>query len=208
MHFVAYAFSYIIWSAWSLTEGKFLPSGVLPSFAVDTAIKAAVWLWPMVWCLLRKDEKWLITPRGMFSLPFPWFPALVGLCLTTAFLHTMHIVMTGIDTWGIFQPMWIFMSLAAAVIEEFAFRGFLFNRQAAAYGTVKAAILNGLLFAVYHYPSFLIAQNLQAVFGLRFWLIAVMGFIFSTTFAKWKNLGMTILIHFVWNLLCFWFALA
>ena len=205
---VAYSLSLALWAAWCPVGNKLSLPGLAVPFAVDGAVRAVVWLGPAVWFFLRKDEEWLLTPRTLFSLPFPWFPTLVGLCLTTAFLHTMHILMSGIATWGVFQPIWIGMALAAAIIEEFTFRGFLFNRQAHAYGTVKAAIFNGILFAIYHYPEFLIGQNLQAILSLRFWLIVVMGFIFSTAFAKWKNLGMVIAIHFIWNMLCFWFALA
>lgn len=146
-------------------------------------------------------------PRAAFSSPFPWWPTLVGLCLTVAFLHTAHIILVGIGTWGIFQPFWIWVSLAAAVIEELAFRGVLFNRQAATMGVKWATLVNGLLFALYHFPEFLLGQNLSAIFGFRFWLLFGMGCIFSHVFAKWKHLGMVIGIHFVWNLLCYWFAL-
>ncbi len=191
-----------------MVGGKLPLPGLAASFAVGTVVKALVWLGPMLFFLLRKDEKWLIAPRDMFISPFPWLPSLVGLCLTAAFLHTMHILLVGIDTWGIFQPMWIFLSLGAALIEELAFRGFLFNRQAAAHGAIKAALINGLLFALYHFPEFIIGQNLHALLGLRFWVIAVMGYVFSMTFAKWKNLGMTMIIHFVWNMLCHWFAIS
>lgn len=185
-----------------------LPSWLNPSFALDTAVKAVLWLWPLLLLVLRKTGKELVPAGKLFSVPIPWIPTLVGLCLTVAFLHTMHIVLVGMDTWGIFQPMWILMSLAAAVIEELAFRGYLFNTQAARFGIVKAAIVNGLLFAIYHFPEFLIGQNFGAIFGLRFWVIAVMGTVFSLAFAKWKQLGMVMLIHFIWNMLCFWFALA
>jgi membrane protease YdiL (CAAX protease family) len=157
--------------------------------------------------VLRKDTRWLTEPKKMFSASFPWFPTLVSLCLAVAFLHTMHILLSGIDTWGVFQPMWFGHALAAAVIEELAFRGFLFNHQAAVCVVKKAAAINGILFAIYHFPEFLIGQNLMGLLSFRFWMIAVMGFLFSCTFAKWKHLGMPMLIHFVWNILCYWFAL-
>lgn len=189
-------------------EGNFLPSGHAASFVADTIVKTIVWVGPMLLLFFSKKRACLIPLGQMCRGPFPWLATLIGLCLTSAFLHTMHIVMSGIDTWGIFQPMWVWMSLAAAVIEEIAFRGLLFNRQAALHGIGKAAIINGFLFAVYHYPEFLLGQGLSALFGLRFWVITVMGIILSLAFAKWKNLTMTIIIHFVWNMLCFWFALA
>lgn len=185
-----------------------LPSWLNASFALDTAVKAIVWLWPLLIFVLRRSEGCLVMPKKMFRAPFPLLPSLVGLCLAVAFLHTARIFLVGLDVHGVFQLSWIFTSLAAAVIEELAFRGYLFNVQATRFGVVKAAIANGLLFALYHFPEFLIGQNLVALFGLRFWVIAVMGTVFSLAFAKWKQLGMVMLIHFVWNMLCFWFALA
>ena len=206
MHLLAYGLSYIMWAAWRLTAGVFLPSGLAASFVMDTAVKAAIWIGPILFVMCRNRRE-LIPLRHFFRTPFPWFPTLSGLCLSAAFLHTAHVFLSGIDTWGIFRPMWICLALSAAVIEEIAFRGLLFNGQALRYGSEKAAIMNGALFAIYHYPEFIVGQNLTAVFGLRFWVITVMGVVFSLTFAKWKNLTMNMVIHFVWNMLCFWFAL-
>lgn len=208
MHIFAYCLSYVMWSVWIWTEGVFLPSGTVAAFIMDTALKGLIWVGPMLPLLKCSDNHWLVHPDQMLCRPFPWYATFLGLCLTAVFLHTAHIVLVGIDVWGIFDPLWIGLSLAAAVIEEITFRGFLFNRQATSHSTVKAAVVNGLLFSIYHYPEFLLRQNFSALFGFRFWIIAVMGVVFSLGFARWKHLGMTIVIHFVWNMLCFWFALA
>lgn len=208
MHFLAYCLSYGIWAAWWLTEGILFPLAPAAAFTINTLVKAAVWLTPVFFVFFKNETKKQICLKTAFCSPFPWHATLVALCLTVAVLHTAHIFLSGIDTWGIFHPIWIFASLSAALIEEISFRGFLFNGQAALYGTTKAAVLNGIMFAVYHYPEFIIGQNLSAVFELRFWVIFVMGTVFSLTFAKWKNLTMNIVIHFIWNMLCFWFALA
>lgn len=207
-YFLAYCLSYGIWAAWCLTEGRLLSSGLAASFIADTAIKAVVWLLPLGLFFLRRDTQWLISPRELFHAPFPWQATLIGLCLAVAFLHTMHILLVGIDVWGLFQSMWIYSSFSAAVIEEIAFRGLLFNLQAPRLGVKKAALINGLLFVLYHYPEFLVGQNLTALLSYRFWMIAVMGTLFSLAFAKWKRLEMTLVIHFAWNMLCYWFALA
>ena len=205
--FLAYCLSYVIWAAWRLTEGAFLPSGLAASFIAETLMKSAIWLLPMGVCVLKRDTEWLISPRKLCYAPFPWQATFIGLCLSVAYLHTMHIFLVGIDTWGLYQHMWIGLSLSAALIEELAFRGLLFNLQAPTLGVTKAAVVNGLLFAVYHFPEFLTGQNIMAVFGYRFWMITVMGTLFSLAFARWKRLEMTVLIHFVWNMLCHWFAL-
>lgn len=196
-----------MWAAWCLTGGFLPPLGPAVSFTVETVVRAFVWIGPVLLVLLKRCEP-LVPLRQTFRRPLPWYPTLIGLCLTVALLHTAHIFISGIDTWGIFSPMWIWLSLSAAVIEEIAFRGLLFNGQAASMGAGKAAALNGLLFAAYHFPEFILGQNLSAVFGLRFWVIVAAGWGFSMAFAKWKHLGMTVVIHFVWNMLCHWFALA
>lgn len=206
-YFPAYCLSYGIWAAWRLMEGAFFPSGLAASFIADTTIKAIIWLLPLSAFLLGRNNEWLLSPRELFSAPFPWQPTFIGLCLTVAYLHTMHILLVGIDVWGLFQPMWIYLSLSAAVIEEIVFRGLLFNLQAPQLGVKKASVVNGLLFALYHFPEFLAGQNLMALFGYRFWMITVMGALFSLAFAKWRRLEMTIVIHFAWNMLCHWFAL-
>ena len=208
MHVFVYCLSYLIWSVWCRTGELFLPSDPGLSFAVATAIKGLVWLAPLLLLLKNGDGGWLIRPDKMLRGPFPWYATFIGVCMTTAVLHTAHIVLVGIDVWGIFDPLWIGLSLSAAVIEEIVFRGILFNRQTAFSNKLSAALISGLLFAVYHYPEFLAGRNLSALLGFRFWFIAVMGTVFSLVFAKWKHLGMTIVIHFVWNMLCFWFVLA
>ena len=207
MHYIAYIVSYVIWGIWTSMGEKALPSGLLPPFVWETLIKGLVWIGPLL--LLRSKKcSWLIPPGAMRKAPFPWLPTFAGLCLTAAFLHTAHIFLSGIGTWGIFDPMWIWLSLSAAVIEEIAFRGLLFNRQAARGGSVRNGAVNGLLFAIYHFPQFLFGRDFAMLLSLRFWVIAVMGMLFSLAFAKWKNLMMTVVIHFAWNFMCHWFAIA
>lgn len=208
MHYIAYCLSYVLWAVWSLAGGKLLPQGLIPPFVLETVFKVLIWIGLPMLLLNCKAGKWRIHPKEMLRGSFPWRATFIGLCLTAAFLHTAHILMVGIDVWGIFDPMWIALSLSAAVIEEIAFRGLLFNRQASRGSSLPAAMVNGLLFALYHFPEFLLGHNLSALLGFRFWMITVMGCVFSLAFAEWKHLGMTILIHFVWNLLCHWFALA
>lgn len=206
--FLAYCLSYGIWAAWRLTEGAFLPSGLAASFIAETLLKTMIWVLPIGICALWKEKKWLVSPGELSAAPFPLQATFMSLCLTTAFLHTMHILLVGLDTWGLYQHLWIWEALSAALIEELVFRGLLFNLQAPTMGVKKAAVVNGLLFALYHFPEFLAGQNFIAVLGLRFWVITVMGTLFSLAFAKWKRLEMTIVIHFVWNMLCQWFALS
>lgn len=208
MHYFAYCISYILWAKWSLMEGALLPSRLLPGFLCETAVKGLIWIGPILLLQKRSDDRWMVRPDSMLQKPFPWYATFIGLCLTVAFLHTAHIVLVGIDVWGIFDPMWIGLSLSAAIIEEIAFRGLFFNRQAADGRVIVPVIINGFLFAIYHFPEFLYGQNLQALLAPRFWLIVIMGMVFSLIFARWKHLGMTIVIHFVWNMLCFWFAVA
>jgi len=206
--FLSYSISYVIWSIWSLVGGEILPPRFIPAFIFDFVIKLIIWIGPPVWALWKNDHTWYIRPTVAMRGDFPYLPTVIGVCLTAVFLHTVHILTVGIQTWGIMLPLYVMISLSAAVMEEITFRGFYFNKLAPIYGVSKAALLSGLLFALYHFPEFLFGRNLESLFGMRFWLITLMGLFFALAFARWKHIGMTIVIHFIWNLLCFWFALA
>lgn len=206
MHYIAYCLSYIIWAIWSLVGEKILPSDLVLSFILKVLMKCFIWIAPILLIKCR-NNRWLIQPKRIFSKPFPGCETFICVCMVIAFLHTVHILLIGFDIWGVFDPMWIMISLEAAITEEVIFRGLLFNRQAADHNVVCSAIINGVLFAIYHYPEFLFGKSILEIFGIRFWLITVMGVLFSFMFVKWRHLGMTIIIHFVWNIFCFWFAL-
>lgn len=198
----------MFWAAWCLQGGNFLPAGITAAIVEASVVKLLIWIGPAIPFFLRSDEQWYIQPVLMFKNPFPGLPTLIGACFATAFLHTVRISSVGINVWGSLTPTLIILSLSAAVVEELAFRGFYFNRQATTIGTQKAAILNGMLFALYHFPEFLAGRNFDAILGFRFWMIVAVGCIFSLAFAKWKHLGMTIIIHFSWNLLSYIFGTA
>ena len=206
--FLVYLLSYVIWSVWRLGNN---PLGGYKGIVFEYAVvMPLVWIGPAVPLLLKKhaESQWLIPPREMMRGRFPWLPALTGLCLSAMFLHTVHIFGVGIRTWGIFEASQILLSLSAAVVEEIVFRGVLFNQQAVKLGIYRAAALNGILFAIYHFPRLLIGQEWLALIGFRFWLIVMTGSIFSVVFAKWRHLGVTMVIHFGWNMMSYLFATA
>lgn len=200
---------YLLWAIWRQWGAALLPPGAGSALLEALVIKNALWLLPILPAVLRaREESWLVPPRRLFAAPFPWPACLALLCGSAAFLHTVRIVTGNLSTIVFFTPVLAALSLCAGVTEELAFRGCIFNRQAAVLGVPGAAALNGLLFALIHYPGLIFGQEWGALFSLRTVLIFVMGVLFCLAFARWKNLALTISVHTVWNILSYWFGLS
>ena len=202
---LVYIGMYAAWSLWQIfAQPLLIGPGWIPSL-LNIAVKALIWLGPLVF--YRKAQGWKIAPREMFTSPFPWFGCLAMVCGSVAFLQTVRILSGRMDSHLIWDPIFILFSASAGVIEEISFRGFIFNRQAAFAGMLPAALINGMLFAVFHYPSWIIGQGFLLFFTWRFWMLVVVGILFSMAFAKWKNIWLTIAVHTFWNLLSYLWAL-
>lgn len=199
----------LLWSLWRQWGAALLPPGAGSAVLESVVIKNLIWLLPLLPVVLRgKEGDWLIPPRRLFAAPFPWLPCVVLLCASAVFLHTVRIISGNGNTIVFFEPVFVLLSLCAGVTEELVFRGYLFNRQAAALGVPWAAALNGLLFALIHYPGLLWGQGWGVLISLRTLLIFAMGVLFCLAFARWKNLALTMTVHTVWNILSYWFGLS
>lgn len=189
--------------------------GVLPQLMeyltntiwINILVKGVVWIVPLL-LLLRNDKAWLIKPTRMFCLTLPWFACVGMLCVSTAFLHTVRLMTGRENTFVIWEGIFLVLSISAGVIEEISFRGFIFNRQASTIGKIPAAIINGFLFEVFHYPQLILGKGLTELFTLRSLLLWSVGFLFSLAFAKWKNIILLIIVHSFWNVLSYIFALS
>ena len=108
----------------------------------------------------------------------------------------------------VWENIFLLFSISAGVIEEISFRGLLFNRLAPAIGIFPAAMMNGLMFALFHYPTLLIGQGFTQILSSRGLMLLCVGTIFSLAFARWKNLWLLIIVHSIWNVLTYLFALS
>ena len=103
--------------------------------------------------------------------------------------------------------MFILFSVSAGVIEELAFRGGYFHLLEEHIGFWPAALINGAMFTLMHYPG-LIIGNFSGLISLRTLLIFTMGIVFCFMYHKWKNLALNMTVHTVWDILSYLFCLA
>ena len=197
---------YVCWSVWQKALLPTLAAGFGSAVWIGILGKAMIWLLPLL--LLRMSRGGQLIPTNqMLTSPFPWFACVVMLCASVAFLFTVRIASGKYNTYVFWDNNFFIFSISAGFIEEFCFRGVLFNRQAAGIGSIPAAVLNGGMFMLFHYPLF--AENwLYQLLSLRSLLLVAMGFLFSLSFSRWKNIWLLIVVHSVWNVLSYFFSLA
>ena len=202
-----YLACYLLWALWDRLGPEALPPG--PGAAAADALLATglVWGLPALLLLLRGRGPWLAEPRRLFSPPFPWLPCVVLLCASAAFLHTLRLAALPAGLVVFFTPTLLLLSVCAGVYEELFFRGFLFNRLAPALGLWPAALLDGALFALYHFPGLIFGRGWGELFSLRGLFLAVMGALFCLILARWKHLALPMIVHTFWNVLSYWFGL-
>lgn len=177
-------------------------------FWLDAFMKALIWVGPLFGAIISKKSCWFEFPGRVFCTSFPLVPLLAMLCATVCFLYTVRVANGLQNTLVLWNWYYLLFSLSAGVIEEISFRGFFFNRMAKPLGVVPAALANGALFALYHYPEVIMRFQFGGLFSLRFVMLYVVGVLFCLAFAKWRNLWLTIIVHSVWNLTSYLWALA
>ena len=196
-----YLLVWLAWAAWVLFAVPRLPLDSVSGSLIDSvAAKALVWLLPLF--LLRK-----LPWKELFQGRFPWLACLILLCASAAFLHTLRLLNGLQNTYVFFDPMMLVFSLSAGVIEELSFRGGFFAWQRKRLGFWGAALLNGAMFTLYHYPELLLGQW-QGLISLRALLIFTMGVAFCWMYHRWRNLALNMTVHSVWNILSYLFCLA
>ncbi len=195
---------WVLWSVWKLWLAPLL-GGSLWAAAVD-AVPAKLLIWVVPPALLFWRGRGAF--RDLFAAPFPWLPCLIALLLSAAFLYTLRLVNGLQGTYVVFDPAILLFSLSAGVAEELCFRGAFLPAQEKAVGPRPAALLKGVIFALYHFPGLLFGENWGALLSLRALLLFVMGAVFSLLFQKWRNLALNMAVHTAWNLLSYLFCLA
>ncbi|MBQ3265773.1 MAG: CPBP family intramembrane metalloprotease [Ruminococcus sp.] len=195
-----YFLMWVLWSAYRAFVLPHFPQSILFEIVDGVVVKALVWVVPFIFFAE------LLKPKTLFGAPFPWLPCLILLCASTAFLFTVRLLNGLQNTHVIFDRMMIVLSLSAGVLEELSFRGGFFAMTEDRLGFWGAALLNGAMFTLYHYPELLLGQW-QGLISLRSILIFVMGVLFCWTYRKWRNLALNMVVHTYWDILSFLFCL-
>lgn len=201
-----YAVMWFFWSIWNKAVPLWENDWFVISVLRDAAALTLIWIGPWL-LLLRKQEGWSVPLKKMFAWP-PLLICVSQLCVSTAVLYTIRHMSGNGNVLVIFDIWMVFLSLKAGILEELAFRGFFFNWQAKTLGTLRAALINGILFALYHYPGLLDETAVGDLFGFRGALLFIMGILLSLSFGKWNSLPLNMVVHAVWNLLSYLFGLA
>lgn len=206
--FAIFIAQWFFWSIWQNSVSPLLPVGVGMTLLESVVLKCLVWAIPFVLILCKLKGENTLSLREMFVSPFPWLACIVLLCMTTVFLYTVRIARGLVNTHAIFDPMFVVLSLSAGVFEELAFRGGMFNLHESAMGFWPAAIINGVMFTIYHYPELLYGRGFERLLSWRVLLIFVMGIVFCFMFRKWRNMALNMTVHTVWDILSFLFCIA
>lgn len=186
------------WVLWGSIQERF--SG---QWLVDMAMEGLIWVLPALALRIAMSGD-----KPLFERPFPWLPCLCLLCGSAAFLHTVRIFRDLLDTQPVFSWTMIAVSVQAGILEELTFRGGYFDIQRKAWGFWPAAILNGVLFVLYHQSGDLAGMTLRWLLSFRTVLIFGMGILFCGIYQKWRNLALNMVVHTVWDILSFLFCVA
>ena len=199
-----------LWCVWSLWQQLVLPqvSGIWTSIWIHTVIaKPLVWgLAPCCVFLFRNRTK-EGEKVNWFEGKFPGLPCVALLCMTVAFLHTLRLLQGLGDTFVEFDWTFLLFSVSAGVVEEIGFRGCFFEAQRREAGFWPAALLSSGMFTLFHYPELLFGGSAALLLSARAALIFIMGIAFCAMYHKWKNLGLNMVVHTVWDVLSYLFCL-
>lgn len=178
----------------------------LPEDIEELLIKPVIWLLP-VFYLLRKEKSGIasigITSKNLF--PSIYFSMLLGVLFALEGVLINYLKHSGINFDANIGSRTLFaslgISLATAISEEIAFRGFIFNRIWHALNHEwNANILSSIAWALVHIPTALFWWDLplQSTIGLLI-LTTIFGIGSSFVFARTKNVSSSILLHLFWE---------
>jgi membrane protease YdiL (CAAX protease family) len=175
-------------------------AGYVHSFA----LKPLIWVLPAVVLIQRFRAVLPVSLKEMFTAPVRWLPALAVFGVLTALVLT--------SAWpkltsGQLTPSFSVILLPQVLVsvglcEELAFRGWLLNAMPA-WGRWPGLLVNGLLFAAIHIPTWILDPSLLA--GYQAWyaplFLTVFGMAMGYLFMTSKNLLVPLVIHAWYDLL-------
>lgn len=178
----------------------------LPEEVEELLIKPLIWLLPVLY-LIKKEKVGLssvgITSKNLFpsiylSLALGVFFAIEGVIVNFIKYEGVEFAANlGRNAFGAALGL----SLATAISEEIAFRGYLFNRVWGVLGKEWSAnLVTSFVWALIHVPIaiFWWELNLAGTIGLLI-LTTIFGIGSAFVFARTKNVFSSILLHILWE---------
>jgi hypothetical protein len=159
--------------------------------------------WLLLWFVCRKHLSVLgfrpttLRMRDLFS------GLLIAACcctvyqlMTTAFINNSWVLNRQMTWKGMLESSrYTFVSV---IYEELLFRGAILYIAIKKIGFIKACVLSGVAFGVYHWFTFNVFGN-PFMMVIVFLMTAIIGFSWAYAFAKSGSLYLPIGLHFGWN---------
>jgi membrane protease YdiL (CAAX protease family) len=178
----------------------------LPDEVEEVIVKPIVWLLPLIYVL--SIERLRLGSLGItFKNLFPSIYLALGLgsIFVIEALASNYIKYNGFNfsanigdqTLGLSLAI----SLATAVSEELAFRGYIFNRlNQALKGEWAANLITTAVWTLMHVPMAIMIMKLTpSATAVYLALVAIFGFGSAYVFARTKNITSSILLHILWS---------
>lgn len=177
----------------------------LPEDVEELFIKPIVWLVP-VFYLLKKEKSKIetigITLKGVFPsiylvLILGVLFALEGLLINTIKYQWVHFAA---NIGGEFYNALV-ISMATAISEEIAFRGYVYTRLQHALGGIWTAnIVSSVLWSLVHLPISFLWWKFDPISSVAYlFLTFLFGIGSSYVFSRTKNIAAPIFLHFLWE---------
>ncbi len=214
---LTFLFSWLVWGMMLIfppTENFFVPLLFLGAFApsivalflvsLEGGIPSLKEFANRIWDIRRISWKW-------YLFIFLFFPGVLVIGYGIIFLlggevPDLNTYFEGINTTSDFLYLVIFMLLGGPLAEELGWRGYVLEPLQEKWGKLKASLIIGFFWVLWHLPLFFIEGTSQSQkgFGIAFWSWTLQLFFLSIIFT-WvyngtrKSILAAILLHFMAN---------
>jgi len=214
---LTFLFSWVVWGTMIIfppADALFIPLLILGAFGPSIVALILVFregglpslkeFANRVWDFKRISWKW-------YLFIFLFFPAVLVVGYTVIYLIDGEVpdpntYIGGISTTSDFLFFLIFMILAGPLSEELGWRGYILEPLQEKLGKLRASLIIGFYWALWHLPLFFIVGTSQSQkgFGIAFWSWVVQLFFLSIIFtgvynATRKSILAAILLHLMAN---------
>lgn len=194
-----YAFLLVVWGCYRLLFQ-------LPEPIESFILKPLVWLLPLLW-LLKKEGRSLkslgINSERIF--PTIYLSLILGAIFSFEGLFVNYLKYGSLEFRAFVGEsnffVLIFSTLATAISEELAFRGYIFNRLLEfSKNEWSSNLITGLGWSIIHLPVAILDWQLS-LYSLSIYLLLVFLFSFAASFvfARTRNILAPILLHLFWQ---------
>lgn len=202
---------YTIWSVYEFfgkpVLNSLIENEVILMFIKSGVIKTLAWILPAALLVHRFRSEAYVSLKEMFTTKVKWLRYLPIFLIFTAFnlidAFLLHGSLAIVDSFGLDD---IIVVIFVGITEEMVFRGWLLNVTFREDKKWLSILINMPMFLAIHFPRWICDGIFISTFtSFSFIGIMALGFIFSWSFIKSKNILVPIILHMYWDLLQFMF---